>query len=57
MKLSGEVVCDEVYIVSGYKGRHDVVAKLGRLGRRRRLKGAPGPGTLAAEKPPVLRMV
>ena len=32
MKLSGEVVCDEVYIVSGYKGRHDVVAKLGRLG-------------------------
>jgi hypothetical protein len=31
-----------------------VVAKLGRLGRRRRLKGAPGRGTLAGEKPPVL---
>lgn len=57
MKLSGEVECDEVYIVAGHKGRPDVVAKLGRLGRRRRLKGAPGRGTLAGEKPPVLGMI
>jgi hypothetical protein len=47
VKLSGEVECDEVYIVARHKGRPDVVAKLGRLGRRRRLKGAPGRGTLA----------
>jgi transposase-like protein len=57
VKLSGEVECDEVYIVSGHKGRPDVVAKLGRLGRRPRLKGAPGRGTLAGEKPPVLGMI
>ena len=30
---------------------------LGRLGRRRRLKGARGRGTLAGEKPPVLGMI
>lgn len=29
----------------------------GRQGRRRRLKGAPGRGTLASEKPPVLGMI
>jgi hypothetical protein len=29
--------------------------KIGRSGRRRRLKGAPGRGTLEKEKPPVFR--
>jgi transposase-like protein len=55
--LSGEVECDEVYVVSEHKGRLDVVAKLGRLGQHRLLKGAPGCGTLAGEKPPVLGMI
>src|SRR5262245_13494817 len=31
--------------------------KKGRLGRRRRLKGAPGRGTLAKEKPPIFGMI
>src|SRR3954463_12168423 len=31
--------------------------KKGRLGRRRRLKGAPGRGTLAKEKPPTFGMI
>ena len=31
--------------------------KKGRPGRRRRLKGAPGRGTLAKEKPPVFGMI
>jgi transposase len=34
-----------------------VVAELRRPGRRRRLKGKPGRGTLAAEKPPILGMI
>lgn len=55
--MSGEVECDEVYIVAGHKGHPEVVAKLGRPGRRRRLKGKPGRGTLAGEKPPVLGMI
>jgi transposase-like protein len=32
-------------------------SKKGRKGRRRRLKGAPGRGTLAKEKPPVLGLI
>jgi len=55
--LSGEVECDEVYIVAGHKGQPEVVAKLGRPGRRRRLKGKPGRGTLEGEKPPVFGMI
>ena len=31
--------------------------KKGRVGRRRRLKGAPGRGTLAKEKPPIFGMI
>ncbi len=49
--------CDEVYIVAGHKGQPEVVRKLGRPGRRRRLKGKPGRGTLAGEKPPLLGMI
>jgi transposase-like protein len=55
--LNGEVECDEVYIVVGHKGHPEVVAHLGRSGRRRRLKGKPGRGTLEGEKPPILGMI
>jgi len=57
VKLSGEVECDEVYLVAGHKGHPEVVAQLGRPGRQRRLKGKRGRGTLAEEKPPVLGMI
>jgi transposase-like protein len=46
-----------VYIVAGHKGRPDIVAQEGRTGRRRRLKGKRGRGTLADEKPPVLGLI
>jgi hypothetical protein len=52
--LSGEIEADEVYIVAGHKGLPAEVAKTGRKGRRRRLKGKRGRGTLAGDKPPVL---
>jgi transposase-like protein len=55
--LSGEIECDEVYIIAGHKGHPDVVRALGRTGRRRRLKGQRGRGTLATEKPPILGMI
>ncbi len=57
MTLSGEVECDEVYGVAGHKGHPEIVAQQGRPGRRRRLKGKRGRGTLAAEKPPILGMI
>jgi len=44
---------DEVYVVAGHKGYPEIVRKLGRTGRRRRLKGARGRGTLDKEKPPI----
>jgi transposase-like protein len=46
-----------VYIVAGHKGHPEVVANLERAGRRRRLKGKRGRGTLAGDKPPVLGMI
>jgi transposase-like protein len=55
--LSGEVECDEVYIIAGHKGHPEVVAAQGRPGRRRRLKGQRGRGTLATEKPPIFGMI
>ncbi len=48
---------DEVYIVAGHKGHPEIVQKQGRTGRRRRLKGKRGRGTLAGEKPPVLGLI
>jgi transposase-like protein len=56
-RLSGEIEADEVYVVAGHKGYPEIVAKLGRDGRRRRLKGKRGRGTLADEKPPVLGLL
>jgi transposase-like protein len=55
--LTGEVECDEVYVVAGHKGHPEAVSKKGRVGRRRRLKGERGRGTLAKEKPPILGMI
>ena len=55
--LSGEVECDEVYVVAGHKGKPEEVKKKGRPGRRRRLKGERGRGTLEKEKPPIFGMM
>jgi len=55
--LSGEIEADEVYLVAGHKGHPEIVAQLGRAGRRRRLKGKRGRGTLAEEKPPILGLL
>jgi hypothetical protein len=52
VQLEGEVELDEVYIVAGHKGNPEAVKKKGRIGRRRRLKGDRGRGTLEKEKPP-----
>ena len=49
--------CDEVSSVAGHKGDPAAVASKGREGRRNRLKGARGRGTLEKEKPPVFGMV
>jgi transposase-like protein len=55
--LSHEVECDEAYVIAGHKGQPEVVKKKGRQGRRRRLKGQAGRGTLAKERPPVFGMM
>jgi transposase-like protein len=57
VSLSGEVECDEVYVVAGHKGHPEAVKKRTDLDRRNRLKGARGRGTLEKEKPPVLGMI
>ena len=55
--LDEEVEMDEVYVVAGFKGPPDKVAQKQRKGRRRRLKGSPGRGTLEKEKPPVFGII
>ncbi len=57
IQLNGDVECDEAYVVAGHKGNPAAVKRKGRKGRRRRLKGARGRGTLAKEKPPILGMI
>ena len=57
VSLSGDVEVDEVYVVAGHKGQPAAVAKKGRSGRRRRLAGAPGRGTLEKDKPPILGLI
>ncbi len=57
VKLADAVECDEAYVVAGHKGHPDAVKKKGRKGRRNRLKGARGRGTLAKEKPPIFGMI
>jgi hypothetical protein len=55
--LSDEVECDEAYVIAGHKGQPEVVKSKGRQGRRRRLKGPCGRGTLEKERPPVFGMM
>jgi transposase-like protein len=55
--LSNEVECDEAYVVAGHKGQPEVVQNKGRKGRRNRLRGKCGRGTLAKERPPVFGMI
>jgi len=55
--LSDEVECDEAYVIAGHKGQPEVVQSKGRQGRRRRLKGKAGRGTLEKERPPVFGMM
>ncbi len=54
-RMSGVVECDELYVTAGHKGRPDKIRE--RAPRRRRLKGAPGRGTLKKEKPPIFGML
>lgn len=55
--MSGEVEFDEVYVVAGHKGYPEAVTAKGRKGRRNRLKGSRGRGTLEKEKPPILGLI
>ena len=57
MTLSNEVECDEASVVVGHKGQPEVVKSQGRQGRRRRLEGKAGRGTLEKERPPVFGMM
>jgi transposase-like protein len=43
--------------VAGHKGNPTAVKAKKRLGRRNRLKGSRGRGTLAKEKPPILGLI
>ena len=38
VRLTGEVECDEMYLIAGHKGQPEVVKAKGRKGRRRQLK-------------------
>jgi len=55
--LCNEVECDEAYVIAGHKGQPEVVQTKERQGRRRRLKGKAGRGTLEKERPPVFGMI
>jgi transposase-like protein len=55
--LSGNVEFDEVYVVAGHKGNPEAVRATGQQGRRNRLKGVRGRGTLDKDKPPVFGMI
>ena len=57
MILPNEVECDEAYVVAGHKGQPEVVKSKERKGRRRRLKGKRGRGTMEKERPPVFGMI
>ena len=57
MTLSDAVECDEASVIAGHKGQPEVGQSKGRPGRRRRLKGKAGRGTLEKERPPVFGMM
>jgi transposase-like protein len=44
-------------VIAGHKGQPEMVQQKGRKGRRRRLKGPCGRGTLEKERPPVFGMM
>ena len=44
-------------MIAGQKGQPEVVKNKGRQGRRRRLQGKSGRGTLEKERPPVFGMI
>lgn len=48
---------DEIYIIAGHKGNAEIVKEEKREGRRNRLRGSRGRGTLKKEKPPILGMI
>ncbi len=56
VSLSGKIELDEVHVIAGHEGQPDIVAKLGRAGRRRRLKGKRGRRRLGG-RPPVFGML
>ena len=49
--------CDEASVMAGHKGQPEGVKSKERKGRRRRLKGKAGRGTLEQERPPVFGMM
>ena len=57
MTLSNEVEADEAYVIAGHKGQPEVVKRKKRKGRRRRLKGKGGRGSMEKERPPVFGMI
>lgn len=57
MSLANEVECDAAYGTAGQKGHPEVGKSKERQGRRRRLQGKAGRGTLAKERPPVFGML
>jgi transposase-like protein len=57
VKLVNEVECDEAYVIAGHKGQPEIVKDEKRKGRRRRLKGKGGRGTMKKERPPVFGMI
>ena len=54
--LSGEVECDEVYVVAGHKGHPEAVKKRA-APPPAAVEGGAGRGTLAKEKPPIFGMI
>lgn len=57
VKLEDTVEYDEVYVIAGHKGNPVAVLKKGREGRRNRIRGARGRGTLEKEKPPIFGII
>ena len=57
IKLSGKVESNEVYITARHKEHPAIAAHEKRKGRRRKLRGSHGRGTLAGKRPPVLGMI
>jgi transposase-like protein len=55
--LSGDVEFDELDVVAGHTGHPEAVRAKGRKGRRNKLKGGRGRGTLEKETPPIFGMI